>query len=383
MFKAWIALLIFVVSTVSIANEKELRSINLIVKTPFNTPVDSSLFLTGEGDSLCNWEPDCLRFRKIGPQLYKINLVLIDRPKLLEFKITRGNWAKEACTQTGKTLPNFELMTNGGSVDYTITIENWCDQKPNALPENVISLDNFDMATLGLKRNIKVYLPSSYDDFSNKKFPVIYMHDGQNALDPQTSAFGKEWGVDETIEEMIKRKQTDGFIVVAIPCHCRERNAEYNYYEKGALYARSLVEDLIPYIDQNFKTISNREGRFTMGSSMGALISFSILWEYPQVFKAAAGLSFPAFAFDHFIFDVASKFQVPGDTFFYLDHGGRGQDATYDESRELFLDHLYLQGIWPHQVAFRHFPFDGHNEVDWANRVNVPISFFQRILDSF
>lgn len=379
MIKAWIALTLISMSLISIASEKELRSINLIIKTPYNTPINSSLYLTGEGESLCDWKPNCLRLRKIKNQLYKVNLVLIDRPKLLEFKITRGSWSKQACTQTGKILPNYELMTNGGSVDYTITIENWCDLKANSLPQNIVELDGFKLSALGLKRNIQVYLPSTYKKYPQKRFPVIYMHDGQNVLDPNTSAFGKEWGVDETIETMIKRTQTDGFIVVAIPCHCLERNAEYNYFEKGELYARSLVEDVIPYIDQKFRTINDRNGRFTMGSSMGALISFSILWEYPHVFKAAGGLSFPAFAFDYFIFDVVEKFKVPGDTFFYMDHGGRGQDATYDESREMFLNHLQNYGVWPHQVSFQHFPYDGHNEVDWANRVHLPIGFFNSI----
>ena len=228
---------------------------------------------------MCHWKADCLRFRKIGSQLYKINLVLIDRPKLLEFKITRGDWSKEACTQTGKVLPNFELMTNGGSVDYTITIENWCDQKKNSLPVNVVHLDDFEM-TVWVKAKYKSLSSEFYENFPDKKFPLSIARRTKRS-DPLTSAFGKEWGVDETIEMMIKRKQSDGFIVVAIPCHCRERNAEYNYYEKGELYARSLVEDLIPYIDRNFRSISAREGRFTMGSSMGALISFSILWEYP------------------------------------------------------------------------------------------------------
>ena len=151
--------------------------------------------------------------------------------------------------------------------------------KRKFLPENVVHLDDFEMTALGLKRNIKVYLPSSYENFPDKKFPVIYMHDGQNALDPLTSAFGKEWGVDETIEMMIKRKQSDGFIVVAIPCHCRERNAEYNYYEKGELYARSLVEDLIPYIDRNFRSISAREGGLRWGLQWGpssALVFYGI-----------------------------------------------------------------------------------------------------------
>ena len=374
-----ISLFTFLISFSVFSSNKELRSINLLVKTPFNTPMDSSLYLTGDGNSLCNWSPKCLKFKKVDEQLYKINLVLIDQPKLLEFKITRGDWKTEACTQKGEVLPNYEIMANGGSVDYTITIENWCDQKPFAKPNSVVKLDQFDLKTLGLKRNIKVYVPSTYEKNPEQRFPVIYMHDGQNALDPETSAFGKEWGVDEAIETLIQRKQIEGYIVVAIPCHCRERNAEYNYFEKGELFAKSIVEDLIPYINQHFRTIGTREGTFTMGSSMGALISFSFLWEYPHIFKAAAGLSFPAFAIDYFIFDVASKFQVPMDTFFYLDHGGRGQDATYDESREMFLNHLYDLNVAPHQIVFKHFPLDGHNEVDWANRVHIPIKFFESV----
>ena len=383
MFKVWTTtfsvFLSLFISAISLSAEKDLRSINLLVKTPFNTPLGSELYLTGDGESLCNWRPKCLKFRKVNSQLYKINLVLINRPKLLEFKVTRGSWKSEACSQKGEVLPNFEVMTNGGSVDYTITIENWCDQQPYRKPKQIVSLKDFHFQHLGLKRNIEVYLPSNYYQNENRRFPVIYVHDGQNTLNPNTAAFGKEWGIDETIETLIERKKSNGFIVVAIPCHCRERNAEYNYFEKGADFAKSLVQDLVPYIDQRFRTIARRDGRFTMGSSMGALISFSILWEYPEVFKAAAGLSFPAFAYDYFIFDVASTFNVPGDTFFYLDHGGRGQDATYDESREMFLDHLHQRGVWPHQVFFKHFPLDGHNEVDWANRVNEPIRFFQSL----
>jgi len=367
-------------SALSYGVEKDLRSINLIVKTPFNTPKTANLFLTGEGDSFCNWDPKCIKINKISAQTYKLNLVLIDKPKLLEFKITRGSWKNEACSQLGKPLANFELMTSGGSVDYTITIENWCDKSSFGLPSNVVELKNFRLNALGLQRDIKVYLPSTYNKYTKKKFPVIYMHDGQNTLDPKTSAFGKEWGVDETIETLISRKLSKGFIVVAIPCHCRERSDEYNYFLKGDLYAQSIVESLIPYIDMNFRTITTKLGRYTMGSSMGALISFSLLWEYPHVFKAAAGLSFPAFAYEFFIFDVATKFKVPGDTFFYLDHGGRGQDATYAQSRNLFLDHLNSRGVWPHQIVFRFYPYDGHNEVDWANRVNIPLMFFERIL---
>ena len=383
MVKAWIALLIVLLSLGLFANDKEMRSIRLIVKTPFNTPVNDSIYLTGAGNSFCDWNPRCLKFRKIDHQLFSINLNLIDHSKLLEFKVTRGDWSTQACTQKGEILQNYELMLSSGSLEYIITIENWCDKKANALPEDVVRLNNFDLKFANEKRNISVFLPSSYHKKINNKFPVIYVHDGQNAIDPETSAFGKEWGIDETIETLIERKQSEGFIVVAIPCHCRERNAEYNYFEKGESFAKSIVNDLVPYIDDQFRTIASREGRYIMGSSMGALISFSMLWEYPYVFKAAAGLSFPAFAFDYFIFKVAEKFSVPEDTHFYLDHGGTGQDATYDEARELFLNHLNSLGINPQQVVFKHFPYDGHNEVDWANRVNIPLTFFEKFISNY
>ena len=105
------------------------------------------------------------------------------------------------------------MSLNRGDADFTVTIENWCDQRNFKLPKRVERLENFELKELGRLRNILVYLPSTYNSLNpSKKFPVVYMHDGQNALDPNTSAFGREWGVDETIETMIARKQSEGFI---------------------------------------------------------------------------------------------------------------------------------------------------------------------------
>ena len=116
-----------------------------------------------------------------------------------------------------------------------------------------------------------------------------------------------------------------------------------------------------------------------MGASMGALIAFSMVWEYPNIFKGGAGLSFPAFADEQFIFDVANKFSVYEDTFFYLDHGGRGQDSSYDESMEKFINYLTSLGLTNKQLVYHKFPFAGHNEVDWSHRVYLPLSYFEQL----
>ena len=65
-------------------------------------------------------------------------------------------------------------------------------------------------------RLVRVYLPSTYDFCNpNKRFPVIYMFDGKNLFDDYTSFVG-EWGIDESIEEMIRNYETEGIIVVGI-----------------------------------------------------------------------------------------------------------------------------------------------------------------------
>ena len=161
---------------------------------------------------------------------------------------------------------------------------------------NVIIIDTaFGIPQLQRSRKIWIYLPAGYST-SKKKYPVLYMHDGQNVFDSATSYAG-EWGVDEFLDS-VKLKES---IVVAIDNGLNKRMNEYNPYDserfgkgEGGFYVDFLVKTLKPYIEKKYRTKKCRKSRFIAGSSMGGLISLYAVLKYPRVF-GGAGIFSPAF----------------------------------------------------------------------------------------
>ena len=160
---------------------------------------------------------------------------------------------------------------------------------------NVHVIDEaFYMPQLDRHRRIWLYLPPEYTN-SKKKYPVIYMHDGQNLFEEAT-AFGVEWGVDEVVDSMRNKS-----IVVGIDNGGEKRGNEYTVDEtetfgaaEGNQYLQFIVETLKPYIDKTFRTYPDREHTVIAGSSMGGLISFYGALFYPDVF-GTAGIFSPSF----------------------------------------------------------------------------------------
>jgi len=137
-------------------------------------------------------------------------------------------------------------------------------------------LDQVYSPELENRRAILVYLPPDYDS-SQQRYPVIYMHDGQNLFDQATS-YTDEWQVDETMEALSR----GGYpaIVVGIPNMGEQRIDEYSPFDdpahgvgQGHAYLAFIVETLKPLIDQQFRTLPDRLHTGIMGASMGGLIS--------------------------------------------------------------------------------------------------------------
>jgi len=158
-------------------------------------------------------------------------------------------------------------------------------------------LRDVESPQLGNRRDLLVYLPPSYSR-SDRRYPVIYMHDGQNLFDATTSYAG-EWQVDETLEAL----SVEGLeaIVVGIPNMGERRAHEYIPFPEpdldevqGALYVAFIVETVKPLIDRDFRTRSDRASTGVMGSSLGGLISLYAFFRYPDVF-GLAGVVSPAF----------------------------------------------------------------------------------------
>ena len=160
-----------------------------------------------------------------------------------------------------------------------------------------VSFFTIEAPQLNSERKIWVYLPIEYKTNSSKKYPVIYMHDGQNLFDQKTSYAG-EWNIDETLDSI--RGQV---IIVGIENGGEKRIDELTPFKnekygggKAEAYLDFIVSTLKPKIDATYRTKTNAHNTCIMGSSLGGLVSFYAALKYPAIFGKVACFS-PSFWF--------------------------------------------------------------------------------------
>ncbi|UUZ57297.1 hypothetical protein LP419_27405 [Massilia sp. H-1] len=156
---------------------------------------------------------------------------------------------------------------------------------------------DFASPQLGNSRQLRIYLPPSYDENPAKRYPVLYMHDGQNLFDAKTAAYGAEWGIDETANHLIASGVMDEVIVVGID-NTPDRFKEYTpccdpKHGGGKIdaYQAFITDTVKPYIDKTLRTLPGRENTAIMGSSLGGIASVVIAQKRPDVFSKAGGVS--------------------------------------------------------------------------------------------
>ena len=271
-----------------------------LVSLPANHPAGSSIFIAG---SFNQWNPADPQFKfqsdSAGQFYLQVNLPAGNHA----YKITRGSWEKVECTANGAAIDNRQLNP-ATSTEVKLSVAGWQDllgvkEKLPTFSKQVSILDTaFYIPQLKRKRTIRVYLPADYAG-SKKRYPVMYMHDGQNLFDDRTSYAG-EWGVDEYLDSMIKKP----CIVVAIDNGGSYRMNEYCPFDfvlgrdqsekqkgEGKDYVSFIVNTLKPFIDKKLRTKKEKEHTFIAGSSMGGLISLYATLAYPKTFGGAGVFS--------------------------------------------------------------------------------------------
>ncbi|HVG40523.1 MAG TPA: alpha/beta hydrolase-fold protein [Chitinophagaceae bacterium] len=252
--------------------------------------------------SFNNWDPGNKNYQLANSESSHYTTTILLPKGRHEYKLTRGTWLTNESDVDGVSIPNRSLIVNNDTT-INIDIKHWADHfNPNdrksTARKNVSIIDTaFYIPQLNRYRRIWVYLPPNYTT-SHKKYPVLYMHDGQNLFDDLTS-FSGEWGIDETLDTL--SLNTKECIVVGIDNGGDKRLNEYSPYNmerfgkgEGDQYVDFLVKTLKPYIDKKYRTKKCRKHRFIAGSSMGGLISFYAILKYPKVF-GGAGVFSPAF----------------------------------------------------------------------------------------
>lgn len=171
-------------------------------------------------------------------------------------------------------------------------------EKRHTAAGNVQPLITLEMKALQRSRTIRIYLPPNYG-VTDKRYPVLYMHDGQNLFD-EFSSYSGEWGVDEALNTLARSHQLE-LIVVGIDNGGEQRITELNPWDH-ADYGKSethgyldfIVNQVKPYIDERFNTLADRDNTGLMGSSLGGLTSHYGALKYPQTF-GKAGIFSPSY----------------------------------------------------------------------------------------
>jgi predicted alpha/beta superfamily hydrolase len=232
---------------------------------------------------------------------------------------------------------------------------------------NVHVLTPLAMPQLGRERTIRIYLPPGYEH-SHKRYPVLYMHDGQNLFDAATS-FAGEWGVDEILNGLAKSKGLE-LIVVGIDNGADKRMTELNGWEnpkhepgEGRQYMQFVVDTVKPYVDAHYRSKTDRDNTAIMGSSLGGLISHYAMYEYSGVF-GKVGIFSPAYWYAPAVFDYTSAHKLSAGTRVYFYAGGKEDDSMVGNMQRI-IDVIRQQHFPERNLAVHVEPQAQHNESAW------------------
>lgn len=374
--KKTLLLCLLILQAVLPAQETNIGNVTIKVK-PDNLPPEAKVYITGNHILLGEWNPQKIELIKDDQGLWSRSFQ-INKGERLEFKFTLGSWEREALDENGQVHGNHSLIVMNDTV-LLYNIDRWSTAAKRIAHGKITGRVEYikDMEGEGiLDRDIIIWLPPSYNKDKSRRYPVLYMHDGQNIIDPATSSFGYDWRVDDVADSLIKAGKMEEIIIVGM-YSTADRTPEYSYSEKGKAYMNFIVNKLKPLIDKKYRTKPGREYTATMGSSMGGLISFMLAWEYPDIFSAAGCLS-PALKIRQLDYTSSVKnYNGPKKQLrLYIDNGGKGVDPELQpgviETVEILKAKGYREGT-DMKVYFDENA--DHNERSWAERIWRPLMF--------
>lgn len=275
---------------------------------------------------------------------------------------------------------------------------------------NLVKINNFK-SKIVKERNIEIWLPPGYSENKAESYPVLYMHDGQNVFNPETSTHNIAWEADAAAEKLINDEKAPPFIIVGI------WSTDLRYYEYfpdkaaqylspqdkeqmedlrqqmnmkksdflGDEYLKFITSELKPYIDKNYRTLKGPEHTSIAGSSMGGLISMYAICEYPNVFGQAACVSThwpilsdngnmnPSDAVRKY---MEEKLPNPESHRIYFDYGTATLDQYYEVHQQM-VDGLMRNKGYAAEENWVTYKFEGaeHNEKSWKERMDVILQF--------
>jgi len=230
-----------------------------------------------------------------------------------------------------------------------------------------------------------VYLPPGYNADLEQRYPVLYLHDGQNLFDSATAFAGNEWGLDELAEELISNREIEPLIIVGIYNAGAKRMDEYTHVRdrrgrggRARGYAKLIVEDLKPFIDSEYRTLADPDNTGLGGSSLGGLATLYLALHFPQIFGKLIVMSPSVWWANRAILREVRKLRGKSQQKIWLDIGtceGQDPDACVKNAEDL-RDALVGKG-WQLERDLRFVEDEGagHDEKAWGFRMRNALKF--------
>jgi predicted alpha/beta superfamily hydrolase len=343
-----------------------------VVRPPAGHPHWEPLFLAGDGDALGQWEAAGVRLDPWEDGTFR-KRVEVRGKKPVRFLVTRGHWRRAETDGQGNLFPPREFSPKAGA-----TVE---AEVAGFGRDSVKYHPDFPSTQLVHPRPVTVWLPPGYESEPDRRYPVLYLHDGQNLFDPETAFGGTPWGADDTAERLIRRGSVEPLLIVGIG-NTPDRLKEYGPldlrpgpWDLARAYGRFVTGELKPFVDRTYRTMPGPDHTGVGGSSMGGLISLALGRWYPEVFGRVMAMS-PSLWYDQesTLRGAAGNTGWLAGVRLWLDVGGKegasgaSQQANVRRVRrlaKLLKDH----GLAAGRLKVTVDAAAGHDERAWAYRL--------------
>jgi predicted alpha/beta superfamily hydrolase len=346
--------------------------VKIVLDTEEPLSDQDTIFLTGNTAALGVWNPKGLPMTRRAETRWEKTFAVPDSNHHLEFKFTLGNFDREAISNTGVTPSNSIIEVVRDTEVYFVIEDFKNPMTPLHLSAGTAEFKIFHPVNGLTDRRVTVWLPEGYKQ-NTAKYPVLYVHDGQNQFDSTKTFNHQEWKLDEVISSLSKQGKISAPIVVAID-NTAARTKEYGSVTMESPYADFIIKQLKPWVDSTYRTLQDRQHTTTMGSSMGGLIALNLAWYHDDIFSKAACLS-PAFKIDQF--DILSEIKkytgAKKDISLYIDDGSEGLESKLKPGIDETVNYLKSKG---YNLTYQIANGAEHNEAAWSKRIDKPLVLF-------
>ena len=227
-------------------------------------------------------------------------------------------------------------------------------------------------------RRAYICLPESYEKNKDQRYPVMYMFDGHNVFFDEDATFGKSWGMAKYMKE--RKKEV---IIVGVECnHEGNRrlveyapmtytNSEHGHIKgKGSITMNWLVNTLKPYVDANYRTLTDRKNTIIAGSSMGGLIALYGVTAYNHIFQRAACLSPSLWVSPGKVLEMIARAHIRRDTTVYMDYG-ENEMFNHAATQESMISAAHMLLTKRVNLSLRIVPGGDHSEASWEKQIPI------------